>query len=1293
MNLHDKGFMQGEPATLIAALNRVESKERYQALEDYWMSQLAGDLPVLNLAGYSSKHLCTTSGSVTVNYSFRAATLEKLKEFSDKHNITLFTLLLAGVNVLLHRYTRQCDIITGTYSNGMSMPCESTEQPNILLIRTRLDKEGSTEQLLKIQQRILYDAFEHRQYSFDELSARLHSKHASGNTCIPEVFVTLNGGPSRGTPIQCICFAFTTGANLQLSIDYNTAVYDEGMISRMAGHYEEVLTNMIMDATVRVKDIEYITPQETAELLSLNNVELPPSMDSTIVGLFEAQARQFPHKTAVIFNEHGLTYKELDEESDQVANYLGSLGVQPGSYVLLCFNNRMDKALTGILGIMKAGAAYVPLDADLPQERIAYMVKDTGASIVITNSVDAGFFKNEKLHVIALDDTSGQLKNAATGKNHPEVKADSLAYVIYTSGTTGEPKGVMITQANLIDYFNGLNQKIGIAVNQTNALMSTLATDLGNTVLFGALIYGNTLHLFSKDALRDAEYIHQYFDRHPIDCIKIVPTYWKALEYADHPLLPQKMIIFGGEQLLKSTIDRILKINRGLRIINHYGPTETTIGKLLYEVRNDMQESVIPIGRPFSNTRVYVVDENLSLCAKGIWGELLIGGEGLFHSYLHQPALTAEKCIWYKNERMYRTGDIVKVNTYGEIEFVHRVDNQVKIQGYRIEPGGIEAVIMQFPYIKQCFVGTVENEHADKLLVAYLQVKEGYADEQLKSYLQQHLPAYMIPSFLMQVTSIPMTSNGKVDRKKLPAVETLKSTSIYEPPRTEIQQVVVRILEEMFNRDRISLTDNFFELGGDSIKSIQVAARLRQRGYRLQLKDIIRHPVVKDFSAQVKVNAASGAKEDMFTGVIPLSPIQQLFFEQKKGNYHHYNQAVTLYAQEIDEHCIRKAFDELTRFHDTLRIKYRSDNNQTWQQYYGPPEDIYSFETTTYTDEPSFREKTALLGSSLHIQEGPLVRVCLFKGNTEDVIYIVIHHLLTDGVSFRILIEDLSNLYRKYRFSSGFELYNKSSSLKEWLVRLQEYVKRDVLLAELPYWRQIARSYADPIKQAAIVSNTIADRDTIPFTISKTATSDLLTRCYRKHSTEINDILITALCLALQEVFHMKKVLLNLEGHGREDIGLDVDVTRTLGWFTSIFPVYLDLQTTDGYTDTLLTVKRTLNAIPAKGIGYGLLKYLGSAVLDVLPQITFNYLGDFSSGLGNHSANNAVFHNAKFNYQDAAPQTACSDLVNFTGVITDQQLCMHINFNRLLFNETHINTLGNAYCSHLLKIIDQIAIS
>lgn len=1269
MNLNENDLKQQEHPSITAALR--ESTEDFQQLERFWISQLAGELPVLNLRSRNAHQPDLHTHKASVRYSFPIGIIAELHTFSEQHHLQVFSVLTGALNTLLFRYTRQEDIIVATSHAGL------------LLLRTKLQKQDTVSQLLRAQQQLWQTAYQHRLPAFEDLHNILHTRSTNW---MPEVLVTLDSGLPTAYPTPELWFEFTTGDTLQLTIHYKQSLYDPHFITRIPAHITEVIRSMLQDDNATLKDIPYIPANEVNELLSLHTKIDTPA--TTIVQMLETQAKHYPDRTAIAFNEHTLSFRELDKRSDQLANYLVSIGILPGSNVLLCFNNGMEHALTGIFGIMKAGAAYVPFDADLPEERISFLFKDTGAAVLITNLTDAASFSVAHPTTILLDDEDSPWHKAPTGKQQQVVSPDSDAYIIYTSGTTGNPKGVIITHHNLVDYFAGLDQKIKISLCHSAALMSTLATDLGNTVLFGAVIYGNTLHLFSKDTLRDVEYIHQYFSKHDIGCIKIVPTYWKALEYKDHLLLPQKMIIFGGEQLLYDNVEKIRKAAPGLRIINHYGPTETTIGKLLHEVTSGPYNNIIPIGQTFSNTNVFIVDEDLNLCAKGIWGELIIGGEGLFKAYMNQPALSADKCIAINDRRLYRTGDQVRLNENGEIEFGFRADKQLKVQGFRIEPDGIETTILQFPTVRQCYVGAIENEHREKILTAYIQTIDGYTETALRTWLKKHLPAYMIPVFLIQVPAIPTTSNGKVDTKSLPSIGQARSAAVYEAPHTALQKLVVGILEGLLNKEQISLTDNYYELGGDSIKSIQVASRLRQKGYKLLLKDIIRYPIIKDFIAQVKISENTVTREDITTGTIPLNAVQQLFFTKKTGNYHHYNQAVTLHGQDLNQHPLKQAFDDLLKFHDTLRIRYRQTAEGDWEQHYDTLQPL-TLDVIPYTNA-LYNDKVRQMGESMNITTGPMIAACLFKGETEDLLYIVIHHLLTDGVSFRILIEDLSNLYYKYTHGSAFKLANKSSSLKEWMNRLTAFVPKPALQSQLPYWQKVISSPSESIVSQPPISNKIADRDILTFTIPAEATSDLLTRCYRQYNTEINEILITATCHAMRDTFQITRLLLNLEGHGREDMGLETDVTRTMGWFTSIFPVYFDTSGSEEHITNLLTVKQVLNDIPTKGMGYSLLHYLGKAKLDVNPEIIFNYLGDFSAGL---NTDKHIFQNVQFTYQDADPITACKELMAFTGVIADNQLCMNISFNRHVFTPAKINALGESFCSHLRSLIEKIALA
>jgi amino acid adenylation domain-containing protein/non-ribosomal peptide synthase protein (TIGR01720 family) len=1275
INSIDKDIMPEKQQGVIFTRETQSGSDGQRRPEAWWAEHLAGELPVLNFPGYKNKQFTKTYQPASVYYTFPVhfAAIEWCAGKRQK----LFTLLVAAVNVLLQKYTRQYDIVIGTRSDNMGMPAQDDEAAHLLLIRSQVNKNLNVKQWLQLQQKILINVFENRQHL---------------NVASPEVTVLLKSYNSDQEPqAENICFTFYDEGALSLQITYNAGACEQQIMQNLPGHLHQLLNGMMADEQVLIKDLHYLTTHEKAELLTYTGTKTGAAgLPLAVVDQFRQQAIAKSGHTAVVAGDNQLSFRELNERSDQLAQYLVSRGVNKNDRVLLCFNNAMEQSVAGILGIMKARATYVPVDADLPQERLAWLIADTGASFVVTNHIDAAVFAGFSIHAIKMDEPIPLVDPVALEDTQPT----DHAYIIYTSGTTGDPKGVMISHANLSDYFEGLHAKTGIGDNMTCGLMSTLATDLGNTVLFSALIYGNPLHLFSKDDLRNAEYLHNYFNEHIIDCIKIVPGYWKSLELNGRFVLPAKMIIFGGEELQAAIVQKIRSIQPDVRIINHYGPTETTIGKLLYEIGTGPLPSLIPIGKPFSDTYVYIVDEELSLCARGIWGELLIGGKGVFSGYLNKPSLTEEKCITNRfsgrQERLYRTGDLVRMNSEGYIEFASRLDSQVKIQGYRIEPAEIAAVIAKHPSIRHCFVHATENGQGVKLLVAYLVTQEHYSEEVLKEYLKNTLPAYMIPSFFVKVPALPMTSNGKIDRKQLPAISQLKAGAGFAAPENEIQHLIIGILKEIFNREHISINDNFFELGGDSIKSIQVVSRLRQRGYILHLKDIIRNPVIHGFAAQVKNSSAVKQKEDAFAGSFICSPIQLYFFENKTGDYNHYNQSVILYGKAIRDEYILKAFDELVKYHDTLRIRFKQEEAGLWKQYYSDAKPVYQFKTVNYTDETSFYDQVRWQGKGLHIEKGPLIRLCLFKGEEQDRLLIVIHHLLVDGVSFRILTEHLTDLYRKYLTNSAFSLKYKSHSLKEWQSKLLEYGGTEVLRKEAHYWEQVDKSEFDRLRLPDHgMKNTIAARNTVMLECEESHTNNLLTKCYRKYNTEINDILVTALYLSLHEVFGLKKVLINLEGHGREDIGYDLDVSGTLGWFTSIFPVYFHDITFEDPVASLLQIKEHLRAVPGKGMGYGVLKYLKKWPLNVQPELTFNYLGDFSPSLKNGQEHDP-FSDIKFNYQDASLLTPCNDILNFTGIIEQQKLRIYINYNRFLFYDEQITILGSSYKKHLLRIIERI---
>jgi amino acid adenylation domain-containing protein len=567
------------------------------------------------------------------------------------------------------------------------------------------------------------------------------------------------------------------------------------------------------------------------------------SCKDSIVGLFSEQVKATPDRIAVVFKDAQLSYQQLNDLSNQLAHYLMAAGIKKETLVPISLHNPLDM-VTAILGILKSGAAYVPVDPEFPADRIKFMLDDTAAEVVIADQHSVEFLAAAKgKKVVSSDKNWSELSKSPDYPVDVAVSGNNLAYVIYTSGSTGMPKGVLIEHQCLVNYVDGLFQTLPMDDCHNFAIGATLATDLGNTALYGSLASGGTLHLFSKQLFNDVEYIHDYFTRHTIDCLKIVPSHWKSLSVAGKDLLPEKLLIFGGEALHKTTIQSIFADPlTSCLVVNHYGPTETTIGKLLHKVDAGADDQLtIPIGRPFSaGAKVYLLDEHLAEVADGNTGEIYIGGPGLARGYLNRPALTAERFIQnpfddQKNARLYRTGDLARKLQDGNILYQGRIDDQVKIRGYRIELGEIESVLQKAPGVKQAVVLARENTLGDKRLIGYVVCPENFNKKAISAYLETKLPVYMVPQLLMELAELPFTLNGKIDKKALPDPDASSLlTNAYYAPNYQTESDISELWKEILDVKRVGIEDNFFELGGNSLLAQKMVALLKAR-YQINL--------------------------------------------------------------------------------------------------------------------------------------------------------------------------------------------------------------------------------------------------------------------------------------------------------------------------------------------------------------------------------------------------------------------------------------------------------------------------
>ncbi len=755
-------------------------------------------------------------------------------------------------------------------------------------------------------------------------------------------------------------------------------------------------------------------------------------------------------------------------------------------------------------------------------------------------------------------------------------------------------------------------------------------------MIFPSFCSGGCLRIISSELASDAKALAEYFHRHPIDCLKIVPSHLKALIAAESPenILPRKRLILGGEATDWDLIDQIqLAKSPECQIINHYGPTETTVGVLTYLVESSRKYQTVPLGCAIANTQIYLLNEQLQPVAIGIPGEIYIGGTSVARGYLNRPDLTEEKFIqnpFISSDKLYKTGDLGRYLPDGKIEFIGRIDNQIKIHGFRIELGEIEAVLSQHPAIKQQVVTVREDFPNNKRLVAYIVPKQQPVpnNSDLRKFLLEKLPEYMIPNTFVSLHTLPLTSNGKIDRQNLPAPDifTQKLATNYVPPQTENEKILVEIWGEVLGVKQVGINDNFFELGGDSILSIQIIAKAKAAGLQLIPKQLFEHQTIAKLAQAAGTVTAIKAEQGIITGEVPQTPIQKWFFSEKFSEAHHWNQSVLLELnQPLKPELLKQALRYLLEHHDGLRLYFIQTTSEIQQINGGNNNSIpfvqYDFSQLSSTEQQAAIINTATeLHKSIDLSSTPLMRVAWFNCGAVQPsrLLIIIHHLVVDEVSWRILLTDLQIVYQQLTQGKAIKLSPKTTSFQEWGKRLREYANSSALASQLHYWLTPSRQQVLPLPVDNNAGrNTIATAQTLSTALSVELTQALLQEVPTIYRTQINEILLTALTNVLVKFTGTTHQLIALDDSGRE-IFEDIDLSRTVGWFSSIFPLLLNLGREEDLIEQLKVVKEQVRGIPQGGIGYGLLRYLNqdekiSFQLEKLPQpeIKFNYLGQF----------------------------------------------------------------------------------
>ncbi|CAM3276101.1 MULTISPECIES: non-ribosomal peptide synthetase [Saccharibacillus] len=1245
-------FYQGEiPEAVVTPYRDYSEWMRTLDLESerkYWSDLYADEVPRLDLPLDDPRGAVRSfEGNVYRSQLGRKA-YDGVVRAAQAAQGTEYMVLLGAFMLLASKYAMQEDVVIGSPISGRTHPdLEHTAGifVNTLALRGRPEAGKSWTVFLEEVKTACLQAYEHQRFPFEELVEHLGAERdLSRNPLFDLMFVMQNneetefaaeslrlGDLDADTGIAKFDLTLTvvpSADGCDLLWEYASALLRPETVERMARHFGQLLEAVLAEPRIGLGELEMLSVPEREQVLQKFN---PPQADYpaglTVKERFEEQVRLHPDRLAVCDGEERLTYRELNARANRIARQLLFSARGEGELVGLLLE-RSANMVAAILGAVKSGLAYVPIDPEAPADRMAYMLEDSGTRLLIHGRALADRIDGYAGEAWALEDMLESADGDSDGDNPSvPVRADSALYVIYTSGTTGNPKGTAVEHRNVISLLLSEAFPFEFDEHDVWSLFHLYTFDFSVWEMYGALLRGGRLVVVSKEATRDSAVLLDVLRRERVTVLNQVPSSFYELMHAEQAQrsegaepLPVKHLIFGGEALEAGRLDRFRQHYPDMNLVNMYGITETTVHVTYQPIgRAEIERSSRSIGRALPTLSLYVMNGS-KLCGIGMRGEICVTGAGVARGYLNRPELTAQRFTQhpYKpDERMYRSGDLGRWLPDGSVEYLGRMDDQVKVRGYRIELGEIENIFRKQKGVRDVAVIIRKDRAGDPAICAYLVSDEQYGafdPDEVRRQIARDLPSYMIPASIRVLDKMPITANGKLDRRALPEPE-FAVRQAYTEPQGDKEIALADVFEQVLGMQLIGTDDNFFELGGDSIKAIRVVSKLRESGYDLSVRNLMMGRTIRLIADLVVPTdgAVQRYPQEPIEGEVALTPVQREFYGWKLEKPHHYNQSVMLHAAApLDETVLGEALTALVRHHDMLRAGFAPEGLQSVRAADTQPSfDLSVFDLSHLglpDAEDRIRQESSLLQSSIRLDAGPLLKAGLFRTSENDRLLIAIHHLVVDGVSWRILLEDLESAYRRIEQAEPVELPAKTASYAAWAEALREYAYSEELERELPYWAEIGqRSLALAVEQdsAAAVPFVSAEAFCV---LSEEPTRQLLHEAGQAYQTQINDLLLTALGRSVKRWDGRTEILLELEGHGREAIHRPIEIDRTVGWFTSLFLVILRSDGEIGHD--ICATKETLRKIPNHGLGYGVIRHLrGETSISAQAEFCFNYLG------------------------------------------------------------------------------------
>lgn len=1293
-----------------------KEQDEESAAKHFWMKEFAEEPETLQLPTDFARPKVKQHEGASLDFELSAEQTTGLKGIADAEETTIFMVLLTVYKVLLSKLSGQEDIVVGTPVAGREQA--ELEQiigmfANTLPLRNAINGNSSFCDLLRQVKGKTLAAYSHQAVQYEALISELKiARNTSHNPLFDVMFTYLDfEEPSLELPglkMEPVNFdqsvskfdltlkAEKVRRTVALSFEYATALFSMSTIDKFASYFKALVTAVVQEPLKAVGELSVLADEEVhQQVCQFNSTEVPYPDQETIISLFQQQVAKNPDRTAVMLQGEVLTFKALDALSNQIAHYLIGKNIVPGDMVGIMLEREV-LLIPSIYGILKAGAVYVPIDPHFPAERVQTIADSAQLKAVITRSQHDQLSECGSSLPIDLNLAEKEIRKQPLSNPQLIIVGRDLAYVIYTSGSTGKPKGVMIEHHAVVNRVLWMQNTYPLNEQDVILHKTPIVFDVSVWELFWWALTGAAVCLLKPGGEKEPAEMIRTINRYKVTTMHFVPSMLSIFlavlnkDYSLESLASLRRVFTSGEALKLDHVQlfgSLLNKTHHTRLINLYGPTEATVDVSYYEC--DFEESENPpIGKPVDNTSLHILSKYNTLQPIGVPGELHIGGVQLARGYVGDPVQTSEKFIpdhISGSGRLYKTGDLVKRLPDGNIAYLGRIDHQVKLRGFRIELGEIESQLQNHSLVQEVVV-LVKERDADKVLVAYYVSDRTLKEEDLREHLSGKLPAYMVPGFFVHLQEMPFTPTGKINRKALPDPE-LDLSKAHVAPASDLEKELRAIWSNVLGLKQLGVTDNFFSVGGDSIKSIQIGSRLRTMGFDVTVQDIFTHQTVRQLAANLKLLVHT-SDQSLVVGAGKLSPIQHWFFEGATRNKSHFNQSVLLnFPGGISAEVVEQIFTRIQEHHDALRMSFHQHGDIWLQQNHGLdyPLSLQEHDLRGESDATSRLERhSQAIQESFDISQGPLLKLGLFQMAAGTRLLIVMHHLVTDGLSWRILFQDFTTLYHQLQQQTELKLPLKTDAYLYWPEKLSAYTTTRQYEEASAWWRNFEQQ---PMPVFADENTRLTVRNSLgkeSFLLNRELTDNLLTRAHNAFYTQINDLLLAALFSAIKKQFNEDKLLVALEGHGREIIDDQVNISRTIGWFTSIYPVLLTSEKAE-MTGFIKEVKEELRSVPNKGFDYLLYQLMEPKAKDteVRPQIIFNYLGQFDSDIKDLPFEIA---DEPHGSSQSMEEGLLYDL-DIGGVIREGQLEMSLRYQTEKFSKGAMSQLMQTYQESLGEVI------